>query len=446
MPPSPPPFVPPAPPRPSQSNIPGAFTLTTPLTSPTAVFEFHPSFGFTEEYTDNFRLTGQNRTSNFRSSLRAGFTLLINAPKTTGSITTSMAVSQDSARDSTNTQFFPSLTGTVRHTFDPRLSVTVTDSFTRSDEPSQADAFGLRRERRTFASNSFSLSADWLIDIISTQSYYRNSTFFSREDSSSHGLGTNASTRLGELNTVRVGYELSLSSTSRSDTSGVSPTASGSQSTDSVGHLVLASLSRQIGQFGSAGVSTSYSIQSRNDSRVWNISLTSTYGLPTGLSVSSSLGYSRLTSGNASDSNAVSANTSASYRFTKAVISLGISQDFRQTFVEGQDFGIVLTRSYTGRFSYPLTPLISSSLFATYSENEPTGASTGVGTTGQRARAAKQLSAGFNLSWPILRWLSMSLNYSFSERFGDASIAGTGTTGTGSSRENRASLNLGASF
>jgi hypothetical protein len=434
--PTPPPFVPPAPPGPSQSHVPGAFSLTTPLTSPTALFEFHPTFGFTEEYTDNFRLSNTERTSNFRSTLRAGFNLLINTPKTQGTISTSAAVSRDSSGDE-DTNFFPTITGTVRHVVDPRLSFTVTDSFTRNDDPAQGDQFGLRRERRTFTSNSFAITADWLIDIISTQSYYRNSIFFSEENTISHLLGVSASTRVGALNTLRAGYELSLSQTTGTDQTTAEQLGTSSGSRDSVGNHVHASFSRQIGLYGTGGVSTSYSFQTRNGSRVWNVSLFSSYGLPTGLSMSSSLGYSRFESDESGGSNALSTNTSISYRFTKAVVSLGISQDYRQTFVDGQDFGIVLTRSATGSLSYPLTPFINGSIFATYSDNEFQGDS---GTLAHRNSTT--LSAGLNLSWQILRWLSANLNYTYYDRGGDVSDV----TGVGGGTENRVSLSLNAYF
>ena len=408
------------------------------------MFEFHPSFSFTEEYTDNFHLASGSspRTSNFRSTASAGFSLLINAPKTTGSISTSMSASIDSSSSEPDANFFPTFAGTVRHVFNPRLSVTVTDALTRSDEPSLVDTTGLRRERRIFTSNTFSISADWLLDLVSTQAYYRNSLFFSRDETISHIFGVTASTRLGELNSLSGGYELSLSNTSTDPTTG----ATGQQSSDSVGHLVHLSLSRRIGYFGSAGVSTSYALQSRDNTKIWNISVFSAYGLPTGLSLSSSLGYSRLYSDSGGDSNAITTNSTVSYRFTKAVISLGISQDYRQTFVEGQDFGIVLTRSAHASFSYPITPFIGTSVFATYSETEPPGSE----LFSISDRSAKAFTAGFSLSWPILRWLSGSLSYTFTERSGDASFVDPRLTGqsssTGTIRENRATVTLSASF
>ena len=59
------------------------------------------------------------------------------------------------------------------------------------------------------------------------------------------------------------------------------------------------------------------------------------------------------------------------------MIGVAIFQDFNQTFLQGENFGVTLTRSYTGTFGYALTPFIDTSLRASYSENQ----STGVGNT-----------------------------------------------------------------
>jgi len=126
------------PPPPSQTRVPGPFREPF-LAATTTSFELHPSFGFTEAYTDNFTLGSSGRTHNFRSSLNSGFSLLINRPKTKGTVSGNISASQDSATGQADYQIFPTLNGSVRHTFDPRLSLTVTDSFTRSDEPSQGD-------------------------------------------------------------------------------------------------------------------------------------------------------------------------------------------------------------------------------------------------------------------------------------------------------------------
>ncbi len=447
-----PPFIPPAPPAPSQTRLPGPFTEPF-LAAPATTFALHPSFGFTEEYTDNFTLSSRGRTDNFRSSLNTGFSLLINRPLTKGTVSGNISASHDSATGEADYKIFPTLNASVRHTFEPRLSLTVTDSLTRSDEPSLGDQGGLRRERKIFTSNTFSLSVDWLIDLIATQSYYRNSVFFGGADTTSHIFGVNATTPLGALMSLTGGYEYSLRETSGGSSSAATgtTTTNKSASTESTGHRVLGSLSRRIGHFARAGLSSSYSINSTNDtdSRTWNISVFTAYGLPTGLSLTGSLGYSLHDPDGGDAVSAMSSNTSFSYRFVRSVISLGVFQDFRQTAEEGQDFGLVVTRSLNGSFSYQLTPFINTRVRASYSRNEPAG-----GDGGASGQASTTFTAGWGLSWQVLRWLSMTLDYTHTERSTDNSrtLTSGGPSSTSSSSdsrdvsENRALLSLSASF
>ena len=145
----------------------------------------------------------------------------------------------------------------------------------------------------------------------------------------------------------------------------------------------------------------------------------------------------------------VSSNTSFSYRFVRAVISLGLFQDFRQTAEEGQDFGLVVTRTINGTFSYQLTPFINTNLRASYSRNEPTGSG-----NSSSSQATSTFTAGGGLSWQVLRWLSMRLDYTHTERSSDNSrtlTSGSASSGSSSSAstddsENRALLSLSASF
>jgi hypothetical protein len=476
-----PPFTPPQPPRPSQTNIPGAFTFELPAI-PVATYDFRQRYRLGEEYTDNFRLRPERSgevEENFRTSLSAGFTLLMNTPKTQGFISTDLRVVHDTADSGEDLALFPSITALVRHTVDPRLTLTVRDTLTRSDDFGESDEgerqrrgggdarptdsdedLGIRgSERRTFTSNRFSVTADWLIDIIATQHYYALSTFFSTRDTISHVLGSNASMQILPRTTGRVGYEFS-----HSESSGDTVDRS------STGHLVFASVARQIGEFSSAGVSSSYSIQSRNDLRIWNISLFTAYGLPMGLSVSGSIGYSLLES-DRGDRSAVSSNTEVSYRFPRATVFAGYSQDFRQTFLEGEDFGVVLSRVYHAGVSFPAFATGTVRVAAIYSETEFTGVgnnesdrdvqrttirgslTTDLFTAGVRAsysenevigatvsdRADHTFVAGANLGFQIFHWLSADLDYRYTAR----SLT---NASQGDVIENRAIVTLTASF
>ena len=465
-------WTPPVPPAPSQTNIPAPFPGTAPpvpgapgfvgvpgLTLPGAfaptvaqirgaTLEFHPTARVAEEYSDNFFQTTTKSEENFRSIFGPGFTLLLNGARTFGTMTAVLDLVHDTAPHSgDDVKLFPSATLALRYALTPRVALTISDTFVRNDEPIAADAFGIRRGRQTFDSNAFSLTADWVVDRTALQAYYRN-VLFSNEGSNQNQTGTgqndtitnilgvNASARIATAYVVRGGYEFS-----KTDTIGGQ---GGGQAEDTTTHTGFASISRQIGLYGTAGVSTTYSFQTRDSTKIWNASLFGAYGLPTGLSLSAAVGYSLLNSDSQSNEGTVSANANASYRFTRAVISVGVFQDFRQTAQQGQNFGTVVTRSYFGSFLYQLTPFINTVLHANYAENEGTG--TG---NAQNGGTAKTLSYGATVNWQILRWLTASLQYTHTKQtgnnFNQGNIAGAGVF-TGDFAENRAILSLFATF
>ena len=138
----------------------------------------------------------------------------------------------------------------------------------------------------------------------------------------------------------------------------------------------------------------------------------------------------------------VSANATVSYRFTRAVISVGVFQDFRQTAQQGENFGTVQTRSYFGSFLYQLTPFINTILRVTYTENEPTGTGNVEGSGTQ-----KYLTYGAAVNWQALRWLTASLQYNYTQQTGRNTFVNQGGTGdTGNYAENRVTLSLFATF
>jgi hypothetical protein len=420
------------PPPPSQSHLPAE----APPAAPTAAarpFELHPSVSFSEQYSDNFEISSSNKIDNFRSTISPGLLVGINGPRTRGTVSASLGVAQDSIRRFGDFSFFPSVSASVRHQFDPRLTVSLSDAFSRSDEPALGNQFGLQQRRQPFTSNTLSLSADWLLDRVATQGYYQLATFFGESDSIANILGADAGIRLGRIVAVRAGYEFSQIHTSGLTTS------------DSTGHLIWASVARQISPLRSVGVSTSYSVQSLDNTRIGNVSLFTAYELPGRISLSGSLGVGFLSSDAGGDFTTMTSSTSASYRFAKAVIGVAILQDFNQTGLQGQDFGVVLTRSYTGTFSYALTPFVDTTLRASYSENQFTG----VGNS-RASPDTKTLSAQASLAWRIRPWLTAGLDYTYT-RYNSAALSTIGNAVPannvrGNATENRVALRLTSSF
>jgi hypothetical protein len=465
-----PPWTPPTPPPPSQTNIPAPFPGTGPplpggpafagvpgLTIPGAfaptiarirgaTIELHPTLRVGEEYSDNFFETTSGAEDNFRSILGPGFTLLLNGARTLGTAATTVNLVHDTAKNADDgMSVFPSANAAVRYALTPRVALTFSDAYIRNDEPVAVDAFGLRQGRQIYDSNSFTAAADWVLDRYATQAYYRNVLFVNEgtqnqqngsiADTLTNIAGLNASTRIATLYILRGGYEFS-------NTEAIN--GSSSSGTNSTSHTGFGSISRQIGLFATGGLSSSYSYQTLDSTNIWNISLFGAYGLPTGLSAYAAVGYSLLNSDTESNQGTVSTNASISYRFARAIATVGVFQDFRQTAQQGQSFGTVETRSYFGSFVYQLTPFINALGNASYSENEGTG--TG---NNQNSGTAKTLTWGASLNWQVLQWLTASVAYTYTKQTGNTFNQGTaftpGTT-TGDFQENRATINLFATF
>jgi hypothetical protein len=419
-------------------TIPGAFRPTVASLRGT-LLEFHPTLRLSEEYTDNFFQTTSRTEDNFRTTLGPGFILLLNGARTFGTLGATLDLVHDTAPGSgDDPKVFGSLNAAVRYALTPRMSITFTELFVRDDDATTADEFGIRRGRQTFIRNSAGVTLDWLLDRIATQAYYRNVLFFNEDedeganqgDTISHIIGANASTRILMDYIIRAGYEFT-----RTDTTG----GVGGSDDDNT-HTVFGSASRQFGLYTTGGVSSSYSIHTQDDSRIFNASVFAAYGLPTGLSLSGSLGYSILDSDDRDAEGTVAANFQASYRFTRAIFSVGVQQDFRQTSQTGQDFGTVETRSYFGSFLYQLTPFINTVLSVRYSENSPTGTGNNEdeGTT-------TALTYGGSINWQVLRWLTASLRYQHTRQTGGDSF-NQASFGNGDFKENRVTLNLFATF
>lgn len=484
-----PPWTPPVPPAPSQTNVPSPFPFGTAgapggaaaggfagvpgLTIPGAfaptvlslrggTLEIHPTLRVAEEYSDNFFQTSSHAEENFRSTLGPGFTMLMRGARTFGTFSAVVDLVHDTAKNSgDDVKVFPSFSGAIRYALTPRLSLTLTDTFVRSDTANSLDASGIRRGRQTSDTNSAGVIADWLADQVALQAYYRNVLFFNegnantangtaagttgttQNDSITHILGVNGTTRIATDYLLRAGYEFS-----RTDVTGGGSDTNGTTTGDNTSHTAFASASRIFGLYASGGLTGSVQYQTLNNTKIYNGSLFGAYGLPTGLSLSAAVGYSILDSDTQNSEGTVSANINASYRFARAVVSVGVFQDFAQTGQQGQNFGTVVTRSYFGSFLYQLTPFINTTLNATYSENSPTG-------TGNVQGAGTQttLTYGAAANWQMLRWLVARLQYTYTISRGlntfsqSSTVSNPGTAGnTGNYAENRVTLGLYATF
>ncbi len=406
-------------------------------------------------WTDNFYFTSTDKQSDYRTVIGPGANLLINGPTTKGSISATWGFTYDTAASSSdNFNVFPSLNASIVQIFTPRLSATLTDSYVRNNSPYQSNQFGLTTQRQTFTSNSFSVSVNYLIDRIATSVYYRNSYYtFGSSNGSNTGsniIGATASMPIGVFNTVGLGYEYSLERHIRHELRQhfgsdhrKSPHGNVHPPNRPVFHGGDSRLLPMA--VGSRGASSNQSgSQSSGDGQIWNISLFSTYGLPSGLSVSGSLGYSQASSSSSgqSDQGGVTSNSSLSYRFGPATVSLGVFSDFQNTGLTGQNFGVVQTQGVNGNLSYTFTPLVTGSVFASYISN----GTTGFGNNSSSPNS-NNWNTGVNLNWQILRWLVMNAQYSYSFwNNGGISVNGYSNSTSGDITVNSVVLSLQATF
>ena len=417
-------------------------------------FDLHLGVRLTEEYSDNFNLTPRGGQDNFRTVLSPLAVLGINGAFTRGLLSFALGATHDSSESDDEIQIFPSLAGSVSWQATPLLTLSLSDSFTRTDEPSQADRLSLRRERTVFVSNSLNADAVYQLGPVSTRGFYSFGWFSSdatptrsSQETISHTFGATATTKFYTSNTASVGYDYLISDTSGGESRLGTVTADnlGANASHITGHRFTATYDRQLSRAATVGVTGSYSIrhteqsnqQGDQDYNLWSVSIFESY--TTGnLSLAGSVGYSQ-TGGQGSGSNNSSITTTSSitYRFGYALASLSVDSGFSETFAQGENFGVVETRGVTGTLSYQFTPFLGTTLSGYYRQNTTTGGGSGdQNTWGASARLEARLT----------RWLGMSLDYTHTDASDSGGSSAFAVRGGNGYVENRVRLSLQAFF
>jgi hypothetical protein len=419
------PELPPTAPPPGRVPSTAAPAFGLPLAGAGPLFELHPAIGISEEFSSNFSRT-ENGQANFRTSVSPAATLLINGVSTRGVVSYSLSSAVDHTSEDINV--FHSLLGQVSWQATPLLSFTASGSLNRNDDPDQADRLALRRERRLFTSNTLSLASAYRIDNVSTAERYTLSTFFdeSGRDTVTHSLSAGAGAPIGATNSASAGYEFTTSSTS-----GVDGTVTG--------HSLNGSLARAVTPLTGVGIAGSIGWRTitaaatgDRDVMLWNVSLFNNYTLPR-WSLRGNIGFSRLTDDRGAEHSSISSVSTFSYRFARATASLTADSGFSETFLLGENFGIVETRGITAALVYPVPPSITAHVSAFYRTNDFTGVA-----GGEEGRSEKAWGASVSLSMQLFRWLTGRLEYGHTQR--ESTVPGSGFI------ENRVRLSLDAAF
>jgi hypothetical protein len=416
--------------------------------APTARFDFQPTLSVSEEYTDNFNLTEHNKKSNFRSTVAPGLGVTINTPFVKGLMSYKFAPAYDTSTD--EILLFHSLLGQIVWEANPRWKLTLADTFTRSDQPSEADRLGLRQQRQTFTSNTLLLASDYLIGRVATRESYQMVNFSSVDggDTTSHTVALSATAPLYQANSISGGYEYLVSNTTAGNGFTTSTTTLGSANdSDITGHKFTAGATRRINTLQSVGITGSYSMRTmtsaqrtgtsqngETDFQIWNASVFTDYELPGRLTLSTSLGVSALSiDSGASVGPNLSTKSSLTYRFARAIASLAVDKGFSETFADGQNFGVVETEGATASLSYPFTSLLTGTLTGFYRRNKTTP----IGNTSfgvQQNQETENWGGTLAFSWQLRPGLLLELSYAYTQQVGSDNRQGvTGATVNGSS-------------
>src|SRR5919109_603407 len=101
------------------------------------------SVSLTEEYSDNFFQTERDHQDNYRTSLNIGTVYRMERGRSFISLANSISGNYDTVSDVANVPF-ANLSLNAGHQL-PRLSLALSESFTRSDQPEDVSPTGIRR-------------------------------------------------------------------------------------------------------------------------------------------------------------------------------------------------------------------------------------------------------------------------------------------------------------
>jgi hypothetical protein len=417
-------------------NVPSAPQRVLPAPAsravPTARFQIDPTISVSEEFTDNFFLTERKTRSNFRSTVAPGFGVTINSAFVKGLVNYKFSPSYDTALD--DISLFHSLLGQVVWEVTPRWKLTLADTFTRSDEPAEADRLGLRQERSTFTTNTLLLASDYLISTVATRQAYQFSTFSDDNggETTSHTLSLSATVPLLQTNSLSGGYEYLTSTSTGTNVNTPTTSLTTADESDVTGHRFTAGATRRLHALQTVGITTSYALRNvsrqtgDSDFQIWNASTFTDYELPGRLRLNVTVGVSGVQADPDNVGPNLSTKSSLSYQFARAVATLAVDRGFSETFTEGENFGVIETEGVTASLSYPFTPSLTGLVTGRYRHNKTVDVGA-IGTTARQNEETENWGGTVSLTWLIRRNLTFELSYSYTQQvaFGDRQVGAT---------------------
>lgn len=421
------------------------------------------SISLIEEYSDNFFLRERDREEEYRTSLNIGTVYRMESGRSFVSLANSISGTYEARAEQSNFAF-ANLSLTAGYQL-PRLSLALSDSFVRSDEIEQATPTGVRRERRTFASNTVSPQIRYdLTRTIAVNWSYTN-TFVWNEDSGRDSADTAVVTqRRIEGDSISHSFRTGLQHWFTRALSGgmgyTFTTVDSEEVADTLTHAASADITYVISPRTSALFSAFGTVIDRRngatdvgagetDSRTYSASIGVRRQLTTFLASFVSIGPTMVA--REDRPTRVFANWQASLDGSLPItrrtsLSFSTQQSITDTAGDVDDVGLVLSRSATVTLNHSVSRDLLASLFANFTRTELLeDIATGVST---QDREFTFWSAGARFSYALSPTWSLGVSYRHQRRDSDVPADTTldGTRLGGKFDENRVTVSVSAAF
>jgi hypothetical protein len=341
------------------------------------------------------------------------------------------------ARSGENEIAFANLSLSAGHQLS-RLSLALSDSFLRDDDPGRASPSGIRRGRRTFLRNRvspqmrYAFSRRTSIDLAYTNTLVESTGDLGRDDSLSHAITADLQHRLSRSLTTNISYTFTTDdSEAAADTQAHSATAE-------LGYVLTRRTNISLRAFGSVtdrrGGGT--------DSRTYGGSVGVYRQLTSFLSAFVSLGATVLERENENDKVFINWQVNLDgalpvFLTRRTILTLTSQQSVDDTVGEVDNVGVVLNQAVSLSLSHTASRYLRALLFVNFSRTELLESAIGT-MESIRGRVDNFWRAGARVSYALTRVLSLSVAYLYQRR--SSNLAGSDFD------ENRVTLALSGSF
>jgi hypothetical protein len=412
------------------------------------------SVSLSEEYSDNFFLDERNREDEYRTAVSIGTVYRLESGRSFLSLANTIRADY-AVRSELSNLGFANLSLNTGYQL-PRLSLSLSESFIRSDEVEEVSPAVIRATRRTVLSNSVSpqvrydLTQTTALNLVYTNTIVRNEH---QERAASETVADGGQVLGNSIShTFTTGLQHWFTRVLSSRVSYSFSTIDSEEFGDTQSHTASADLTYLISARTSTSLQTFGTITDRSagepDSRLYGASIGVRRQLTPSLAAFVAIGpavLEREGRGTRLFPN-LQANLEGALPLTRrTTLSFSTQQGIQNTAGEVDDVGIVLSQSANLTLSHLVSRDLHTALFAGYTrtellENIRTDESV-------QGREVNFWTAGVRISYALTRLLSLGLSYRYQHRDSDVPRTNIDQNSFGSNfAENRVTISLTAAF